>query len=263
MQLLVQGTGQVCSVWSQIAAPDARRGATFRPTAPIRFRTHVPHADDTPTEQALAPRAGARCRGNRTGVRDAGRGNARLHTGPGGGATASRGPDPWAGRPHRRAPAPPAIDSPATRTPRRQHRPACAGLPLAGTSPGNMAALTARGRPVWEDGSARRPGALPGAPDFIALGPPSPGGPSAVPPHLPPHTAPHLPSHKARRSRRPSARTSGPRARNGDEPPRRTARGDQETGGDLLSQALSSQVPSARWGLTALFGMGRGVSPTQ
>ena len=37
----------------------------------------------------------------------------------------------------------------------------------------------------------------------------------------------------------------------------------EETGGDLLSQALASQVPSALWGLTALFGMGRGVSPTQ
>jgi hypothetical protein len=37
----------------------------------------------------------------------------------------------------------------------------------------------------------------------------------------------------------------------------------QRTGGDLLSQALASQVPSALWGLTALFGMGRGVSPTQ
>ncbi len=36
----------------------------------------------------------------------------------------------------------------------------------------------------------------------------------------------------------------------------------EETGGDLLSQALASQVPSALWGLTALFGMGRGVSPT-
>ena len=37
----------------------------------------------------------------------------------------------------------------------------------------------------------------------------------------------------------------------------------ERTGGDLLSQALASQVPSALWGLTALFGMGRGVSPTQ
>src|SRR6267378_1564820 len=33
-------------------------------------------------------------------------------------------------------------------------------------------------------------------------------------------------------------------------------------GGDLLSQALSGQVPSALRGLTALFGMGRGVSPS-
>ena len=34
------------------------------------------------------------------------------------------------------------------------------------------------------------------------------------------------------------------------------------TGGDLLSRALAGQVPSARRGLTALFGMGRGVSPS-
>ena len=49
---------------------------------------------------------------------------------------------------------------------------------------------------------------------------------------------------------------------NANEPPQWAARGE-ETGGDLLSQALASQVPSALWGLTALFGMGRGVSPTQ
>src|SRR5215208_4065731 len=36
----------------------------------------------------------------------------------------------------------------------------------------------------------------------------------------------------------------------------------KRTGGDLLSQAREGQVPSALWGLTALFGMGRGVSPT-
>jgi hypothetical protein len=36
----------------------------------------------------------------------------------------------------------------------------------------------------------------------------------------------------------------------------------RRTGGVLLSQALASQVPSALRGLTALFGMGRGVSPS-
>ena len=34
----------------------------------------------------------------------------------------------------------------------------------------------------------------------------------------------------------------------------------EKTGGVLLSQALAGQVPSALRGLTALFGMGRGVS---
>jgi hypothetical protein len=45
----------------------------------------------------------------------------------------------------------------------------------------------------------------------------------------------------------------------------RAARGRlvyEKTGGVLLSQALASQVPSALRGLTALFGMGRGVSPS-
>ena len=40
------------------------------------------------------------------------------------------------------------------------------------------------------------------------------------------------------------------------------ARGDVQTGGVLLSRALAGQVPSALRGLTALFGMGRGVSPS-
>jgi hypothetical protein len=34
----------------------------------------------------------------------------------------------------------------------------------------------------------------------------------------------------------------------------------EKNGGDLLSQALASQVPSALRGLTTLFGMGRGVA---
>jgi hypothetical protein len=34
------------------------------------------------------------------------------------------------------------------------------------------------------------------------------------------------------------------------------------TGGDLLSREVALRVPSALRGLTALFGMGRGVSPS-
>src|SRR5215204_5865146 len=48
-----------------------------------------------------------------------------------------------------------------------------------------------------------------------------------------------------------------------DESPERGRSGlTGRTGGDLLSQALAGQVPSALRGLTALFGMGRGVSPS-
>src|SRR3954454_22680201 len=46
-----------------------------------------------------------------------------------------------------------------------------------------------------------------------------------------------------------------------EKPPRRGGF-DQKAGGDLLSQAVAHQVPSALRGLTALFGMGRGVSPS-
>ena len=34
-----------------------------------------------------------------------------------------------------------------------------------------------------------------------------------------------------------------------------------KSGGDLLSQAVSRQVPSAQEGLTSVFGMGTGVTP--
>ena len=66
------------------------------------------------------------------------------------------------------APHPTTDDTSATRAPRRHSRPTRAGLPHAGPSPGANAALTAARRPVWEDGSAERPGALPGALVFNA-----------------------------------------------------------------------------------------------
>ena len=43
---------------------------------------------------------------------------------------------------------------------------------------------------------------------------------------------------------------------------RRRLETSRRTGGDLLSQGVAPQVPSALKGLTALFGMGRGVSPS-
>jgi len=141
--------------------------ASVRPP-PYLLRTHVPNADDTSTEQTLAPRAGAGCCGNGTGVRDTGRGNPRLRGRQATGSPAGPDAPRPAERPHRRAPAPPTDQSSAPRASARRCRPTRAGLPHAGTSPGDQAALTARRRPVWEDGSAGRPGALPGAPDFTA-----------------------------------------------------------------------------------------------
>ena len=40
-----------------------------------------------------------------------------------------------------------------------------------------------------------------------------------------------------------------------------TALFKDKSGGDLLSQAVSCQVPSALEGLTSVFGMGTGVTP--
>ena len=48
---------------------------------------------------------------------------------------------------------------------------------------------------------------------------------------------------------------------NEEEPPSWAAQLLCETGGDLLSQAQSNQVPSAQLDLTSVFGMGTGVTP--
>ena len=69
----------------------------------------------------------------------------------------------------------------------------------------------------------------------------------------------HAASARSRASARPLTVAESQRLR------RRAARGGprvEKTGGVLLSQALAGQVPSALRGLTALFGMGRGVSPS-
>ena len=132
---------------SQIAAwatPTARR---FRPTPAVPSRTHVPRADDTSTEQALASRAGARCRGNGTRVRDAGRGNPRSRTHAATGSPAGGGAARPTDRPHRRPPAPTADTSSATQAPGRHDAPARPGLPHAGPSHGDTAGLTANRRP--------------------------------------------------------------------------------------------------------------------
>ena len=45
--------------------------------------------------------------------------------------------------------------------------------------------------------------------------------------------------------------------------PRRSGVPSEKSGGDLLSQGESTQVPSALSGLTSVFGMGTGVTQTQ
>jgi hypothetical protein len=135
---------------------------------PYLSRTHVPRADDTSTEQALAQRAGARCRGNGTRVRDAGRGNARPRAPRRAGSPAGPRACCEAGRPHRRTPAPPTANSSANPAPRRNGPPARARLPHAGTSPGTPADLAATGARSGRTGAPAGLAPSPGAPDFKA-----------------------------------------------------------------------------------------------
>ncbi len=69
--------------------------------------------------------------------------------------------------------------------------------------------------------------------------------------------------HPGERTRRPEQPTKGHGMQDGPKTAKgpRSAGALQETGGDLLSQGVSPQVPSARTGLTSVFGMGTGVSP--
>ena len=48
---------------------------------------------------------------------------------------------------------------------------------------------------------------------------------------------------------------------NDERPPPKRGPQSCEIGGDLLSQGVSSQVPSAQAGLTSVFGKGTGVTP--
>ena len=118
--------------------------------------------------------------------------------------------------------------------------------------------------------------------------PPGPADPRMPHPHRPDHPRAPRPQSTAHRERADPSRPEGGRgpnlSRGGSRrrthrrphpptPPaanrltnatgrRSAARLREKTGGVLLSQALASQVPSALRGLTALFGMGRGVSPS-
>src|SRR3954454_4038750 len=51
---------------------DPARWVVFRPIPTVALRTHVPFDDRQPTEQTLAPSAGARGHGHGPGVRNAG-----------------------------------------------------------------------------------------------------------------------------------------------------------------------------------------------
>ena len=74
-----------------------------------------------------------------------------------------------------------------------------------------------------------------------------------------------MPGERANpRRHRPRPQQPTERASRNDKIPPSELEGDfiiRNPGGDLLSQGASPQVPSARAGLTAVFGMGTGVSP--
>ena len=74
-------------------------------------------------------------------------------------------------------------------------------------------------------------------------------------------------AHTRELERRPAALRTAPRGVPRNVPGNRSSPTEvglevRRTGGDLLSQEVALQVPSALRGLTALFGMGRGVSPS-
>src|SRR5215203_1885196 len=68
------------------------------------------------------------------------------------------------------------------------------------------------------------------------------------------------PPRGAKRRATPRGKTKGHPEGQNEGPPRGAAQ--VKNGGDLLSQGREAQVPSALRGLTALFGMGRGVAPS-
>ena len=89
------------------------------------------------------------------------------------------------------------------------------------------------------------------------------------PPALPRRRAPGLLGPGLRLAAAPACGVSGAglmrasvaRARTRRSPRRRGLRSLEKSGGDLLSQGASPQVPSALAGLTSVFGMGTGVTP--
>ena len=112
-------------------------------------------------------------------------------------------------------------------------------------------------------GSGRRAAALPDAPRTQ---------PQAREPSTRLHAGPAGRQRPRHTHAAPRHLSATPRASAAPRPDRRTTRSPaargvrgssyEKTGGVLLSQALAGQVPSALRGLTALFGMGRGVSPS-
>ncbi len=170
---------------------------------------------------------------------------------------ASTGPTVAAAAP----PAPPERPRPSA----GEHSPGSTCCPTLGGR-GPMAGPG--GAPIWPRGIAGHRAILRDSRDAVAGGRTDqrrgrrhvPGGPAGS-------------AEPARRSRRRS-RSAGtrPAARgiaadgggNDETPSSRSSEGVfvmRNPGGDLLSQGASPQVPSARAGLTAVFGMGTGVSP--
>ena len=144
-------------------------------------RTHVPSADDPPTEQTARFASWCVVPWER---HSSSRRWARQHSTPrmpAAGSPAGRGFTlrgsiaPTAAHPHRRR-----LTRQPSQAPWRHGPPARTGLPDAGASPGAPAGLTARRRPVWEDGSADGLAPSPGRRASSPLGPSLTGRPECV-----------------------------------------------------------------------------------
>ena len=243
----------------------------------------TPHAPPTPAGpgDARTPAGAARAFGHRTPVRR------RTPAGP------ARPILPPHARP---APARPsrvcAVPAPSRRCGARAERgpgsPSLGAIADSFTISVNHSAIAAAAPPLREPHGTPRSSSAPGVRASPARGDPAgrgptpggggPGGHSSAPPErgrsaaTPERVSQDFrrrrlrdpaqaarPDHKAGTASTGRRECTGRRPRTTTSRPKKAAR-VEETGGVLLSRALSGQVPSALRGLTALFGTGRGVS---
>jgi hypothetical protein len=263
--------------------PSDPRERPFHPARHLALRTHVLLVHFSPRRLAARRDQGARP-GHR--LRDPGqlrhrrrprRGRRAAQGAAASRAPASRAPHSaaTAAAPRRHAGAPRALRHTAPPRPAPPLPPAHGPLAqgrLSGTPRPRCVAVASRQcagthtdtRAAWRRGDARDPAAVlrraPVVAPLVADAVPSLGAVQAGRWECTPR--PRGRGRKAAKKRRLHAQARHVGATTQKSRPCRAALSGEETGGVLLSRALAGQVPSALRGLTALFEMGRGVSPS-